>query len=229
MKNLKKLLMTFIGIIAVAMCVTSCLNSEDDSIDAVTQQRYQQLMSGMYSGKARFYQLKSTGMLSSQKTYVKYDSIRTTWDVNADSTFRINNLHVFMLDSAVVEEKSATGTEAEKYRALNQAIRALKNSSEGYLMWTKARYVIPSTSWVSENVIQFYVQPYTIELKKINFDGAEHTVYFVFSPYTTGAFSSTNRKFQAQLALSAVCIDKLDSSHTVPSQFMNSIVVTLAD
>lgn len=229
MKNLKKLLMTFIGIIAVAMCVTSCLNSEDDSIDAVTQQRYQQLMSGMYSGKARFYQLKSTGMLSSQKTYVKYDSIRTTWDVNADSTFRINNFPVFMLDSAVVVEKSATGTEAEKYRALNQAIRALKNSSEGYLMWTKARYVIPSTSWVSENVIQFYVQPYTIELKKINFDGAEHTVYFVFSPYTTGAFSSTNRKFQAQLALSAVCIDKLDSSHTVPSQFMNSIVVTLAD
>lgn len=229
MKNLKKLLMTFIGIIAVAMCVTSCLNSEDDSIDAVTQQRYQQLMSGMYSGKARFYQLKSTGMLSSQKTYVKYDSIRTTWDVNADSTFRINNFPVFMLDSAVVVEKSATGTEAEKYRALNQAIRALKNSSEGYLMWTKARYVIPSTSWVSENVIQFYVQPYTIELKKINFDGAEHTVYFVFSPYTTGAFSATNRKFQAQLALSAVCIDKLDSSHTVPSQFMNSIVVTLAD
>lgn len=228
MKNLKKLLMTFIGIIAVAMCATSCLNSEDDSIDAVTQQRYQQLMSGMYSGKARFYQLKSTGMLSSQKTYVKYDSIRTTWDVNADSTFRINNLPVFMLDSAVVVEKSATGTEAEKYRALNQAIRALKNSSEGYSMWTKARYVIPSTSWVSENVIQFYVQPYTIE-RKINFDGAEHTVYFVFSPYTTGAFSATNRKFQAQLALSAICIDQLDSSHTVPSQFMNNIVVTLAD
>lgn len=228
MKNLKKLLMTFIGIIAVAMCATSCLNSEDDSIDAVTQQRYQQLMSGMYSGKARFYQLKSTGMLSSQKTYVKYDSIRTTWDVNADSTFRINNFPVFMLDSAVVVEKSATGTEAEKYRALNQAIRALKNSSEGYSMWTKARYVIPSTSWVSENVIQFYVQPYTIE-RKINFDRAEHTVYFVFSPYTTGAFSATNRKFQAQLALSAICIDQLDSSHTVPSQFMNNIVVTLAD
>lgn len=228
MKNLKNLLMTFIGIIAVAMCATSCLNSEDDSIDAVTQQRYQQLMSGMYSGKARFYQLKSTGMLSSQKTYVKYDSIRTTWDVNADSTFRINNFPVFMLDSAVVVEKSATGTEAEKYRALNQAIRALKNSSEGYSMWTKARYVIPSTSWVSENVIQFYVQPYTIE-RKINFDGAEHTVYFVFSPYTTGAFSATNRKFQAQLALSAIYIDQLDSSHTVPSQFMNNIVVTLAD
>lgn len=228
MKNLKKLLMTFIGIIAVAMCVTSCLNSEDDSIDAVTQQRYQQLMSGMYSGKARFYQLKSTRMFSSQKTYVKYDSIRTTWDVNADSTFRINNFPVFMLDSAVVVEKSATGTEAEKYRALNQAIRALKNSSEGYIMGTKARYVIPSSSWVSENVIQFMVQPYTIE-RTINFDGADHKVYFVFSPYTTGAFSATNRKFQAQLALSAVCIDKLDSSHTVPSQFMNSIVVTLSD
>lgn len=228
MKNLKKLLMTFIGIIAVAMCVTSCLNSDDDSIDAVTQNRYQKLMSGMYSGKARFYQLKSTRSFSSQKTYVKYDSIHTSWDVNADSTFRINNFPVFMLDSAVVVEKSATGTEAEKYRALNQAIRALKNSSEGYLMWTKARYVIPSTSWVSENVIQFYVQPYTIE-RTINFDGADHKVYFVFSPYTTGAFSATNRKFQAQLALSAVCIDKLDSSHTVPSQFMNSIVVTLSD
>lgn len=228
MKNFKNLLMTFIGIIAVAMCATSCLNSEDDTIDAATQKRYQQIMQGMYTGKARFYQLKSTGTLSSQKTYVKYDSISTSWDVNADSTFKINNFPVYMLDSAVVVEKTATGTEAEKYRALNQAIRALKNSSEGYLMWTKARYVIPSTSWVSENVIQFMVQPYTIE-RTINFDGAEHTVYFLFSPYTTGAFSSTNRKFQAQLALSAVCIDQIDSSHTVPSQFMNSIVVTLAD
>lgn len=228
MKNFKNLLMTFIGIIAVAMCATSCLNSEDDTIDAATQKRYQQIMQGMYTGKARFYQLKSIGSLSSQKTYVKYDSISTSWDVNADSTFKINNFPVYMLDSAVVVEKTATGTEAEKYRALNQAIRALKNSSEGYLMWTKARYVIPSSSWVSENVIQFMVQPYTIE-RTINFDGADHKVYFVFSPYTTGAFSATNRKFQAQLALSAVCIDKLDSSHTVPSQFMNSIVVTLAD
>lgn len=228
MKNFKNLLMTFIGIIAVAMCATSCLNSEDDSIDAVTQQRYQQLMSGMYSGKARFYQLKSTRSFSSQKTYVKYDSIHTSWDVNADSTFRINNFPVFMLDSAIVVEKTSTGSDAEKYRALNQAIRALKNSSEGYIMGTKARYVIPSSSWVSENVIQFMVQPYTIE-RTINFDGADHKVYFVFSPYTTGAFSATNRKFQAQLALSAVCIDKLDSSHTVPSQFMNSIVVTLSD
>lgn len=228
MKNFKNLLMTFIGIIAVAMCATSCLNSDDDSIDAVTQNRYQKLMSGMYSGKARFYQLKSTRSFSSQKTYVKYDSIHTSWAVNADSTFRINNFPVFMLDSAIVVEKTSTGSDAEKYRALNQAIRALKNSSEGYIMGTKARYVIPSSSWVSENVIQFMVQPYTIE-RTINFDGADHKVYFVFSPYTTGAFSATNRKFQAQLALSAVCIDKLDSSHTVPSQFMNSIVVTLSD
>lgn len=228
MKNFKNLLMTFIGIIAVAMCATSCLNSDDDSIDAVTQNRYQKLMSGMYSGKARFYQLKSTRSFSSQKTYVKYDSIHTSWDVNADSTFRINNFPVFMLDSAIVVEKTSTGSDAEKYRALNQAIRALKNSSEGYIMGTKAIYVIPSSSWVSENVIQFMVQPYTIE-RTINFDGADHKVYFVFSPYTTGAFSATNRKFQAQLALSAVCIDKLDSSHTVPSQFMNSIVVTLSD
>lgn len=228
MKNFKNLLMTFIGIITVAMCATSCLNSDDDSIDVVTQNRYQKLMSGMYSGKARFYQLKSTRSLSSQKTYVKYDSIPTSWDVNADSTFRINNFPVFMLDSAIVVEKTASGSDAEKYRALNQAIRALKNSSEGYIMGTKARYVIPSSSWVSENVIQFMVQPYTIE-RTINFDGDDHKVYFVFSPYTTGAFSATNRKFQAQLALSAICIDQLDSSHTVPSQFMNNIVVTLAD
>ena len=148
MKNFKNLLMTFIGIIAVAMCATSCLNSDDDSIDAVTQNRYQKLMSGMYSGKARFYQLKSTRSFSSQKTYVKYDSIHTSWDVNADSTFRINNFPVFMPDSAIVVEKTSTGSDAEKYRALNQAIRALKNSSEGYIMGTKARYVIPS-SWYS--------------------------------------------------------------------------------
>lgn len=227
MKNLRNFIMAFVGFIAVAMCVTSCLSNEDDSLSQEEQKRYQQLMSGMYSGKARFYQLKSTGSLSSQKTYVKYDSIHTSWDVSADSTFRINNFPVFMLDSAIVVEKTSTGNEAEKYRALNQAIRALKNSSEGYIMGTKVRYAIPSSSWVSENVFTFFVQPYNIE-RKINFDGAEHTVYFVFTS-TTGAFSATNRKFQAQLALNAICIDKLDPSHTVPSQFMNSIVVTLSD
>lgn len=224
MKNLKKLLMTFIGIIAVAMCATSCFNSEDDSIDAVTQQRYQQLMSGMYSGKARFYQLKSVGNSSSPKPYEEYP---TSWDVTADSTFRINNFPVFMLDSAIVVEKNATGTEAEKYRALNQAIRALKNSSEGYIS-TEVKYAIPSSSWVSDNILQFVVNPKPIETT-INYNGDKRKVYFVFSIYTSGAFSTTNRKFQAQLVLSAICMDKIDQSHAVPSQFMNSIVVTLAD
>lgn len=226
MKNLRNFIMAFVGFIAVAMCVTSCLSNEDDSLDHATQKQYQQIMAGSQTGKIRFYRQQGTRAYVGQQTLVKYDSIPASWYIGSDSTITINNFPVYMLDSAIIVKKDATGDDAVKYRSLNQAIRALKNSSLGSEN-VKAFYAIPSTGWVSESVIQFMFQPTTIE-RTINFNGGDHKVYFVFNSYNVGAFSRSTREAQASYTLSAICIDKLSQQNAVPSTYFNRVGILLA-
>lgn len=227
MKNLRNFIMAFIGFIAVAMCVTSCLSNEDDSLDYATQKQYQQIMAGPQTGLIRFYRQQGTRAYVGQQTLVKYDSIKNaSWYIGSDSTITINNFPVYMLDSAIIVNKDATGDDAVKYRSLNQAIRALKNSSLGSEN-VKAFYAIPSTGWVSESVIQFMFQPTTIE-RTINFNGGDHKVYFVFNSYNVGAFSRSTREAQASYTLSAICIDKLSQQNAVPSTYFNRVGILLA-
>lgn len=228
MKNLRNFIMAFVGFIAVAMCVTSCLSNEDDSLDYATQKQYQQIMAGPQNGKLRFYRQQGTRAYTTQRTLVKYDSTEyTSWYIGSDSTITINDFPVYMLDSAIIVNKDATGDDAVKYRSLNQAIRAMKdNHSQGFTT-AKALYAIPSTGWVSESVLQFMLQPLTIE-RTINFNGGDHKVYFVFNSYNVGAFSRSTREAQASYTLSAICIDKLSPQNTVPSTYFNSVGILLA-
>ena len=226
MKNLRNFIMAFVGFIAVAMCVTSCLSNEDDSLDYATQKQYQQVMEGPQTGKIRFYRQQGTRAYVGQQTLVKYDSIPANWYIGSDSTITINNFPVYMLNSAIIVNKDATGDDAVKYRSLNKAIRALKNSSLGSEN-VKAFYAIPSTGWVSESVIQFMFQPTTIE-RTINFNGGDHKVYFVFNSYNVGAFSRSTREAQASYTLSAICIDQLSPQNAVPSTYFNSVGILLA-
>lgn len=227
MKNLRNFIMAFVGFIAVAMCVTSCLSNEDDSLDHATQKQYQQIMAGPQTGKIRFYRQQGTRAYVGQQTLVKYDSIPANWYIGSDSTITINNFPVYMLDSAIIVNKDATGDDAVKYRSLNQAIRAMKdNHSQGFIK-AKALYAIPSTGWVSESVLQFMLQPLTIE-RTINFNGGDHKVYFVFNRYNVGAFSRSTREAQASYTLSAICIDKPSQQNAVPSPYFNSVGILLA-
>lgn len=227
MKNLRNFIMAFVGFIAVAMCVTSCLSNEDDSIDYATQKQYQQIMEGPQNGKIRFYRQQGTRAYATQQTLVKYDSIPASWYIGSDSTITINNFPVYMLDSAIIVNKDATGDDAVKYRSLNQAIRAMKeNHSQGFTK-AKALYAIPSAGWVNESVLQFMLQPLTIE-RTINFNGGEHKVYFVFNSYNIGAFSRSTREAQASYTLSAICIDQLSQQNAVPSTYFNSVGILLA-
>lgn len=227
MKNLRNFIMAFVGFIAVAMCVTSCLSNEDDSIDYATQKQYQQIMEGPQTGKIRFYRQSGTRAYAGQQTLVKYDSIPANWYIGSDSTITINNFPVYMLDSAIIVNKDATGDDAVKYRSLNQAIRAMKdNHSQGFTK-AKALYAIPSTGWVSESVLQFMLQPLTIK-RTIHFNGGDHDVYFVFNRYNVGAFSRSTREAQASYTLSAICIDKFSQQNAVPSPYFNSVGILLA-
>lgn len=227
MKNLRNFIMAFVGFIAVAMCVTSCLSNEDDSLDHATQKQYQQIMAGPQTGKIRFYRQQGTRAYVGQQTLVKYDSIPANWYIGSDSTITINNFPVYMLDSAIIVKKDATGDDAVKYRSLNQAIRAMKdNPSQGFTK-AKALYAIPSTGWVSESVLQFMLQPLTIK-RTIHFNGGDHDVYFVFNRYNVGAFSRSTREAQASYTLSAICIDQPSQQNAVPSTYFNSVGILLA-
>ena len=228
MKNLRNFIMAFVGFIAVAMCVTSCLSNEDDSIDYATQKQYQQIMEGPQTGKIRFYRQQGTRAYTTQQTLVKYDSIKNaSWYIGSDSTITINNFPVYMLDSAIIVNKDATGDDAVKYRSLNQAIRAMKdNHSQGFTK-AKALYAIPSAGWVNESVLQFMLKPLTIE-RTINFNGGDHKVYFVFNSYNVGVFSRSTREAQASYTLSAICIDQLSQQNAVPSTYFNSVGILLA-
>lgn len=228
MKNLRNFIMAFVGFIAVAMCVTSCLSNEDDSLDYATQKQYQQIMAGPQTGKIRFYRQQGTRAYVGQQTLVKYDSTKfTSWYIGSDSTITINDFPVYMLDSAIIVNKDATGDDAVKYRSLNKAIRAMKdNHSQGFTT-AKALYAIPSTGWVSESVLQFMLQPLPIE-RTINFNGGDHKVYFVFNSYNVGAFSRSTREAQASYTLSAICIDQLSPQNAVPSTYFNSVGILLA-
>ena len=228
MKNLRNFIMAFVGFIAVAMCVTSCLSNEDDSLDYATQKQYQQVMEGPQTGKIRFYRQQGTRAYVGQQTLVKYDSIKNaSWYIGSDSTITINNFPVYMLDSAIIVNKDATGDDAVKYRSLNQAIRAMKDNHQQGFTTAKAIYAIPSTGWVSESVLQFMLQPLTIE-RTINFNGGDHKVYFVFNSYNVGAFSRSTREAQASYTLSAICIDQLSPQNAVPSTYFNSVGILLA-
>lgn len=228
MKNLRNFIMAFVGFIAVAMCVTSCLSNEDDSIDYATQKQYQQIMEGPQNGKIRFYRQQGTRAYAGQQTLVKYDSIPASWYIGSDSTITINNFPVYMLDSAIIVNKDATSDDAVKYRSLNQAIRAMKDNHSQGVTTAKALYAIPSARWVNESVLQFMLQPLTIE-RTINFNGGDHKVYFVFNSYNVGAFSRSTRKAQASYTLSAICIDQLSPQNAVPSTYFNSVGILLAE
>lgn len=227
MKNLRNFIMAFVGFIAVAMCVTSCLSNEDDSIDYATQKQYQQIMAGPQTGKIRFYRQQGTRAYVGQQTFVKYDSIPAKWDIGSDSTITINNFPVYMLDSAIIVNKDATGDDAVKYRSLNQAIRAMKDNHSQSFTTAKAIYFIPSAGWVSESVLQFMLLPLTIE-HTINFNGGDHKVYFVFDRYNVGAFSRSTREAQASYTLSAIYIDQISQQNAVPSTYFNRVGILLA-
>lgn len=223
MARLKNLMMACLGFVAMAMSLASCINNDDNTLDSATQKQYQTTMSGQYQGKVRFYYPK-TSNYTGETVYQKYDSISTSWYVNNDSTFVFDAFPIHMLDSAVVVDKSYTGDEAEKYRSLSKAISDLGESDP--MVTLKCQYYIPSSGYVSNTAYNFIAGGYTIT-KNISFNGASHTVYFVFGQ-GPGAYVVSNRAFQGQIALYAICIDNLNfsSQYTVPSQFFKQVVFT---
>jgi len=195
MKNLFKLFIVLFCC-AAAMSLTSCLNSENDSLDSETAKQYMTNMSGPYYGKMRFYKYNEGNATSA--TTVQYDSIMSlSWTMGADSIIKSSYGSIInCLDSAIIVKEDDT-----KYKSLAEALRDYAGTAT-----LTGAYWIPSQSAISSSGINFNAQMSVSA--KLNYDGADHYVYFIFTQqtgYYAGIWTTT-RQLQIQQVLYCVYI-----------------------
>lgn len=219
MKNLKMFFVLVVAMLATAMTFTACTDDNDDkALDANAQKQYMTMMSGSYTGKMRMYYAD----MSKQK-YVQYDSLQTMWQVRSDSTLTISSFPVSSLDSCINVPKGEISSEATQLRELQQAIGQIKNPIQ-----LQAYYYIPVSSFISNDYISFFVNPVFFK-QTLNYNGADHDVYFVFLTNSYGGnFDRTGRLFEYHMYLQSVSIDKkpVDYSNSVSARYFRNLLIT---
>jgi len=220
MKKTRSIFMLIVCCIMTAAAFTSCLSEgEDTSLDVTTQKQYQQQMAGQYSGMLRMYYAKTTATGVKAE---KYDSVRTYWTVNSDSTLTLRNFPVSKLDSAISVPANDLSEKANMLRELKSQLKSAPSTN------LKAYYFIPNKNAVTSSSLYFYVNPVTVETT-FNYNNAEKKVYFVFYMNTyTGSWTSSDRLFQFQLGTYAICFDTLDLNNTtaITSYYLRDLYMT---
>ena len=152
----------------------------------------------------------------------KYDSVRTYWTVNSDSTLTLRNFPVSKLDSAISVPANDLSEKANMLRELKSQLKSAPSTN------LKAYYFIPNKNAVTSSSLYFYVNPVTVETT-FNYNNAEKKVYFVFYMNTyTGSWTSSDRLFQFQLGTYAICFDTLDlnTSTAITSYYLRDLYMT---
>ena len=216
MKNLKTLILLFLGIATMSLAFTSC-NSDDDSVPTKEEQlAYQNNMAGSYSGKLSFFapDAKYTKM-------EKYATVDASWSVKADSTVSMR-FPVYLLDSAInLRSPDTDAARMTKMKELKTAIGKLKASEPPFMTCV---YAVPLNSWATNTYIQYQLISNAQKALKVNlnFGGENHDVYFVFSGDGSCTLS-TDRFFTFRMQLNTICIDELKDSKMINSSYLNPL------
>lgn len=220
MKKLRNIFMITLCCIVAAASFTSCMDSEDYSIDPTTYKQYMTEMAKQYGGMVRFYYLKSNNGTSVSAE--KYDSIGSYWVAKEDSTVTLYRFPVSKLDSSIVVPSTDNTEKANMLRALRSQ---LKDAPETEL---KSWFYIPSKNAITSQYVQFYVNPSYIETEYTYKDEKKKAYFLFYSNAYTGIWSPTDRTFQYQMGLYAICLDKLElnSEHTVTTPYLREIYIT---
>lgn len=228
MKNLTKLFTLLVCCVA-AMSLTSCLSNDnsDTSLDPATQKKYQDLMSGPYSGYAYFYKQKSDNSQSLDYNYYKGGA---SWNVTANSRMIVGNPQL-LAAQMVKAFKSATikasgnSTVAVDTTALKTPVAA----SDTVL------YTIPSTGAVSGSTINFSGNFYILSEIRSD-DGKPFYVYFMLTApygYYAGSYTGIGKMSMQFFLYSAYITDtkkdltKLTSSDQVNSEDLRTVGLVL--
>lgn len=202
MKTKLRLLLFALCAVSV-MSLTSCLDSDDNSIAPKDYAQYLTTMRGTYYGKIRFFKESSKQNSTSPE---RYDSITSTnWTMNTDSTITINEGIVNCLDSAI----SGKSDTPENLKQLQKAISDYTDDGEH-----KAFFYIPNKGFVSTTAISFIANPMTIQVK-LNYGEKDHDVYFVFYPNTYGGTWTSNNNVTFNMCLGGIYVDGTDSYNSI--------------
>lgn len=218
MKQIKTFIMLALVTLTTMGTMTACLGDESDN-NAISAEEYRQSlasMSGSYSGKIRFYRPKT----SYGQQYEKYDSTYTTWRVSTDSTITIRQFPVNKLDSAIVVPASDNSPAATNALTIREAISKASPKD------LKAYYFIPSKNFIVDAGIQFYVNPYVIEVP-VTYGGSNHTLYFAFtSNYCGGTWTKSALTFEFNMQLYAICVDSANESSKISSTYVRNALLS---
>lgn len=217
MKKLRNTLMLLLCAIVAMSALSSCLddNSTDSTITPEMYKTYLTTMSGTYSGRLRFYVQKPYS-----QQYEKYDSAYSAWQVATDSTVTLRQFPINKLDSAISVSESDKSENATQVRALRAALSKAEPTD------LKSFFYIPSSNFVGESAIQFYVNPLALEVP-LTYNGQTHKVYFVFtSNYCGGVYGRTQRTFEYFMQLYGICVDKASESNKISSMYVKNVQIT---
>lgn len=207
MKNLKTLVMLFIGL--AAMSLASCNSDSNDYRQPTLEEQdaMQTAMLGSYRGTVDFQRQPTP-------TSTKFESYRktsATWTVQKgdptrgeDSLLIVRDFPINQLDSAIYIEKGDVSETAQKMMALRTAISNLPNED------LKCKFFVPwyEESWVMTTGYRFAVNPYVVQ-KTLEYGGETHKVSFIFIMNNyIGMYTSATRKLSFNMCLGAIVIDK---------------------
>ena len=183
MKATKFLSVLFCGL--TALCVTSCINDDDDNEKIVPLTKEQvaqcyQMIKGNYTGHLVF------SVKNAATSQNGVDSVATSWSVINDSTITIDKFPAKLIADVL--------TNANMKEALAKADPQTLTCYYGF---------------ISNSPIQFLVNPMTLNYT-LNYGGAEHKVsvaFYVNSPYSFGAYDHQKTIMEMQLLVGAVYED----------------------
>ena len=180
-----------------AVCVTSCLSSDDDnnSSQGLSKAEIAQCfltVGGNYTGDLLYLATSADGT-------ERVDTLAGSWYIPTDSTLIINDFPGKVLAESV------------SYPALKEALADAPNQM------IKCRI-----GFVETSPIQFLINPYTLEYQ-LHYDGDDHKVQIVFYTYNTysfGYYDATLEQLMMKIIYAALYVDGKETSYLNPSQII---------
>ena len=182
-----------------ALCVTSCLGSDDDannSSKGLSKAEIAQCyltVGGNYSGDLLYFSKSEDGL------YEEVDTLNGAWYIPTDSTLFITDFPSEVLAENVI------------YSELKDALA----DTPDQIVKCRIRFVETSP-------VQFLVNPYTLEYM-LHYGGGDHKVQVVFyneNIYSFGILNAESRELMLKIIPAYLYVDGMQTNYLTQSQII---------
>lgn len=181
-----------------ALCITSCLNSDDNNKSSWALSKAEiaqcfQTVAGNYTGDL-LYRAKSDDGRSEQ-----IDTLDASWYIPTDSTLFITNFPGKVLAEYVS----------------NQALKEALASAPDQVVKCQIGFLQTSP-------VEFLINPYTIEYN-LQYSGSQHKIHVVFyanNTYSFGALDPTSKELMVKIIPATLYVDGQQTSYLTSSQLI---------